>query len=87
MARLTTFSKLLITILILLALVFGFNYLTEGKLLGGILGGGDTRTEASTGNNGTTSTGTTSTTGNSGSSGDPIRVGVVTWGGYAGGQY
>ena len=91
MARLTTFSKLLITILILLALVFGFNYLTDGSLLSGILGeGADSPTEV----NGTTDG--SSTTGGSygssrdnagGASGDPIRVGVVTWGGYAGGQY
>jgi NitT/TauT family transport system substrate-binding protein len=89
MARLTTFSKLLITILILLALVFGFNFLTNGKLLSGILGGGDgTATEA------TTTSGTDSDSGGgffgggkNNSSGDPIRVGVVTWGGYAGGQY
>jgi NitT/TauT family transport system substrate-binding protein len=87
MARLTTFSKLLITILILLALVFGFNFLTNGKLLSGILGGDGTTTEAGTGDYGNTNTGTT-TAGNTGSSsGDPIRVGVVTWGGYAGGQY
>ncbi len=88
MARLTTFSKLLITILILLAIVFGFNFLTNGKLLESVLGGGD----------GTTTTAQVDDTDNSGSgggffgggkssSGDPIRVGVVTWGGYAGGQY
>lgn len=85
MARLTTFSKLLITILILLALVFGFNFLTGGKLLEGILNGeGETTTTATTGNDKPSSGG-----GLFGgkSSGDPIRVGVVTWGGYAGGQY
>lgn len=85
MARLTTFSKLLITILILLALVFGFNFLTNGALLDGILNGGDgTTTTATTGNDKPSSGG--GLFGGS-SSGDPIRVGVVTWGGYAGGQY
>ena len=87
MARLTTFSKLLITILILLALVFGFNFLTNGKLLSGILGDGGITTEAGAEDAGNTNAGTTTTGTNSSSSGDPIRVGVVTWGGYAGGQY
>ncbi|MFK8162848.1 MAG: OmpA family protein [Lewinella sp.] len=86
MARLTTFSKLLITILILLALVFGFNFLTDGALLDGILNGGDgTTTTATTGNDKPSSGG--GLFGGNSSSDDPIRVGVVTWGGYAGGQY
>jgi NitT/TauT family transport system substrate-binding protein len=80
MARLTTFSKLLITILILLAIFFAFNFFTSGKLLPG-MGDGDSmgqaggdRTEQPSRNN-------------SGGADDPIRIGVVTWGGYAGGQY
>ncbi len=86
MARLTTFSKLLITILILLALVFGFNFLTGGKLLDSLLGGnGDNPTEQ-IGN--TDNDGGGGLFGGSNNSGeDPIRIGVVTWGGYAGGQY
>ncbi|MEL7160424.1 MAG: ABC transporter substrate-binding protein, partial [Bacteroidota bacterium] len=86
MARLTTFSKLLITILILLALVFGFNFITDGALLDGILNGGDgDNTEMTDGDSGSSS-------GNGGLFGggndsDPIRIAVVTWGGYAGGQY
>ena len=87
MARLTTFSKLLITILILLAIVFGFNFLTGGKLLSGVLGDSDSPSEVATGENSyddrSERTADRSTT----STGDPIRVGVVTWGGYAGGQY
>lgn len=90
MARLTTFSKLLITILILLAVVFGFNYLSNGKLLSGILGDGNgTSTTTAGTDNGSSSGGGGIFGGNNGggSSGDAIRVGVVTWGGYAGGQY
>ncbi len=87
MARLTTFSKLLITILILLVLVFGFNFLTGGKLLSGILGAEGTATETTTGDSGTINSGTTTSSNSGNNSGDPIRVGVVTWGGYAGGQY
>lgn len=88
MARLTTFSKLLITILILLALVFGFNYLTNGSILKTITGEGGGTENVGT-NNGSTDTSGDTYTGNdnAGNSGDPIRVGVVTWGGYAGGQY
>lgn len=89
MARLTTFSKLLITIVILLALVFGFNFLTGGQLLDSLMGGGDgdgtEQVDGSSDNN--TNSNSTSTNNGGGSSGDPIRVGVVTWGGYAGGQY
>ena len=86
MARLTTFSKLLITILILLALVFGFNAITGGSLLRGLTGGGDSAQVddrgGSGGGGGIFGGGSDDSNG-----GDPIRVGVVTWGGYAGGQY
>lgn len=87
MARLTTFSKLLITILILLALVFGFNFLTNGKLLDGLLNGGDGTTTTATTDDSKPGGGFFGGNNNGGSSGDPIRIGVVTWGGYAGGQY
>ena len=86
MARLTTFSKLLITILILLALVFGFNFITGGKLLDSLTGGGDgevTEQRGDSDGGGGIFGGNRS----SDSDGDPIRIGVVTWGGYAGGQY
>ncbi|MGB3547844.1 MAG: phosphate ABC transporter substrate-binding/OmpA family protein [Saprospiraceae bacterium] len=83
MARLTTLSKLLITILILLVIFFGFNYFVNGSLLPNL--GGD----------GTEQAGSTDGSGGGGglfgggkkSNNDAIRVGVVTWGGYAGGQY
>lgn len=86
MARLTSFSKLLITILILLAIFFAFNYFTTGQLFPGGDNGNTPRQEQANSNNGNNSG--SGYTGNSSSNGqDPIRVGVVTWGGYAGGQY
>lgn len=82
MARLTTFSKLLLTIVILLGVFFAFNFFTTGSLLpntgsigGGTSGGGSTPAE------------TPRTGGGSNSGDDVIKIGVVTWGGYAGGQY
>lgn len=90
MARLTTFSKLLITILILLALVFGFNFLTGGKILESVLGGGngsDNPTEQAGRSDNDSGGGIFGGSSSGKADGDPIRVGVVTWGGYAGGQY
>lgn len=88
MARLTTFSKLLITILILLAIVFGVNFLTNGSLLGDILNGDGTNTEAGASDyDSSTGSADRNADDRAMSGGDPIRVGVVTWGGYAGGQY
>ena len=77
--RLTTFSKFLITLLVVAAAYFGFMQLQKS----GILGGEGT----------TSSDGTSTSSSNSSNSGKPltgddvIRIGVVTWGGYAGGQY
>ncbi len=74
MAKLTTFSKLLIVFLIVGAAFFGIQYLRNSGMLGD--GGGGTGSQ------------TTSTSGsNSSNSEDAIKIGVVTWGGYAGGQY
>ncbi len=79
MARLTTFSKFAITLLIVGAIFFGAQYFlkstktgqelsekakTEEKGGGGLFGSGKSEKDAGT-----------------------ISVGVVTWGGYAGGQY
>lgn len=78
MARLTSFSKLLITILILLGIFFAFNYFTTGSLWPDGQGGGsegDGIARQSSAND------------DEASGQDPIRIGVVTWGGYAGGQY
>lgn len=77
--RLTTFSKFLITLLVVAGAYFGFTQLQKS----GLLGGGST-----TGSTGTTSSSSSSSSGESLSGDDDvIRIGVVTWGGYAGGQY
>ncbi|MFM9950957.1 MAG: phosphate ABC transporter substrate-binding/OmpA family protein [Saprospiraceae bacterium] len=72
-ARLTTFSKLLIVLAVLGGTFFGLKY-------SGVLdGAGDGSTEAKE----------EKKSSNKSSAGDDdvIKVGVVTWGGYAGGQY
>ncbi len=81
MARLTTFSKFLITLLIVGGVYFAFRYFVQNteagqkikqqgseqssKPGGGLFGGGSSLS----------------------SDKNAIKVGVVTWGGYAGGQY
>ena len=80
--RLTPFSKLVITLLIVAAVVLGGRWLLNNTDLGKGLknqadnGGGSTTTQNDSGNSG----------GGSAPS-DAIKIGVVTWGGYAGGQY
>jgi NitT/TauT family transport system substrate-binding protein len=77
MARLTTVSKLLIVFLVVAAAFFGIRYLMDSGMVGGTGGDGSK-----------TSTNATRSGGSSSSSNDDvIRIGVVTWGGYAGGQY
>jgi NitT/TauT family transport system substrate-binding protein len=78
--RLTTFSKLLIVFMVLLGLFFGFRYAMDQGLISGEDGTSATRTEDRGSSGG-------GFFGGGGSSKDPIRIGVVTWGGYAGGQY
>lgn len=73
MARLTPFSKLLITVLIVGGVVLGGKYLLDNTSIGK-----DLKNQASESNNPATDIG---------SSEDVIKIGVVTWGGYAGGQY
>ena len=75
MARLTPLSKLLLAVLIVGGLVFGGRYILKNTEAGKKL----LEESAQTDPNGT----------NSDSSSDPntIKIGVVTWGGYAGGQY
>ena len=71
--RLTPFSKLVITLLIVAGIVLGGRYLLNNTDLGkGIKDKADN-----------------SSTSDSGSkpSGDVVNIGVVTWGGYVGGQY
>ncbi len=79
--RLTMFSKLLLTILIVGALVFGGKYLLDNTSLGGEL---KEQADSMTESGGGTSP---STTGTFAGDDEMIKVGVVTWGGYAGGQY
>lgn len=81
--KLTTFSKLLIVLVIVAILFFGITYLRDNGFLGDI--GQDNIEQA---DNTGSSTNPKSTNSNSGSSSskDVIKVGVVTWGGYAGGH-
>ena len=78
--RLTSFSKLLIVILVVGIAFFGLQYLVKS----GILGDGAGNNE-STSNNSNTNVSPR----NQGKYDDDevIKVAVVTWGGYAGGQY
>lgn len=71
--RLTTFSKFLITLLIVAGVYFGFTQLQKA----GVFGEG---TAPATGSE-------EAETGETLSGDDVIRIGVVTWGGYVGGQY
>lgn len=71
MPRLTPLSKLLITALAVGGIFFGGRALYRSGALNSIL---PANSKAKGG-------------GGSGSSGDVVRIGVVTWGGYAGGQY
>lgn len=87
--RLTTFSKLLITMIIVGALYLGFLFLKNGGYLGDMAGDTTNPTTTTT----TTNSAKKEDSGKKGwfnndkKDGDVITVGVVTWGGYAGGQY
>ncbi len=75
--KLTPFSKLLITLLIVAGVVLGGRYLLQNTDAGRDLlnqAGDSSSTESSD-------------SGSSGAPSDAIKIGVVTWGGYAGGQY
>ncbi|MCB0611372.1 MAG: OmpA family protein [Lewinellaceae bacterium] len=74
--RLTTFSKFIITLLVVGGVFFGGRYLLNNGYLGDIGKSSGNNTKDNTKNSGSSS-----------SDGDVIRIGVVTWGGYAGGQY
>jgi NitT/TauT family transport system substrate-binding protein len=75
--RLTTFSKFLIAILVVGGVYLGFRYMQNSGMLDGIAGDNTTATNNSTKKDAKASS----------KSGDVINIGVVTWGGYAGGQY
>ena len=81
-SRLTPFAKLLLTIVIVAALFFGGKWILENTDFGRNLLNSDNATvrvddDSASDNNTTTADGDCPT----------IRVGVVDWGGYAGGQY
>lgn len=74
--RLTTFSKLLIVVAVVGAAFFGFNYLQKSGMLDGV--------SSDTGDSGKEETSKKS---EFRKDDDIIKIGIVTWGGYAGGQY
>jgi len=85
--RLTAFSKLLIVVLIIGAIVFG---LSQAGILDKIIKqDGDNNISNVDRDRNNTNTNTTPRNNDRGGNrdGDVINVGVVTWGGYAGGQY
>ena len=85
MARqLTMFSKLLITILIVGALVYAGYYFLNHTSVGKDL---QEQSNASSGSSSDNSDSKSNSTFGKNGDDDVIKVGVVTWGGYAGGQY
>ncbi len=87
--RLTTFSKLLITVLIVGALFWGFMQLKKQGTFDGLNNNSDTTdvVDNSNSNNNSNNSNTT-TNSNTSSSGDAdIKVQIFTWGGYAPGLY
>ncbi len=76
--RLTGFSKFLITLLIVGGIGGGLYYIANKTNFGKENGGDSGNTNTGTKNNGNT---------NGSNDADVIKIGVVTWGGYAGGQY
>ena len=83
MGRLTTFSKFVITLLIVGAVFFGGKYVLNNTEAG------KQYVKQSQDVNSTSNSGTGPTVASRNYDKDPnvIKVGVVTWGGYAGGQY
>ncbi len=98
--RLTTFSKLLITLLIVAAVFFLAQWGCNNTQLGEMVKNKTEEAQSTSGSNSTTKSsaqtkksdkkgglfGNKSDT-SSNSDDDVIKIGVVTWGGYAGGQY
>ncbi|MEZ5043588.1 MAG: phosphate ABC transporter substrate-binding/OmpA family protein [Saprospiraceae bacterium] len=77
--RLTTFSKLLIVVIVVGAAFFGFNYLQKSGMLDGV--------SSDSSDTGTNKKEETSKKSAFRDDDDIIKIGIVTWGGYAGGQY
>ncbi len=87
-SRLTAFSKFLITLLILGVLFFAGRYFLNNTKIGQDLKKQSSESASKQGQSNDNQT--SSNNGNSGSnelSRDAVKVGVVTWGGYAGGEY
>ncbi len=82
--KLTAFSKLLIVLLILGGILFGLN---QAGILDQIIKNEDSDTNTNIDSNRDNANSNNDRDRNTGGSGDVINVGVVTWGGYAGGQY
>ncbi len=82
--QLTMFSKLLLTILIVGALVAGGYYLLNMTSCGEQLKEQSETVSATSGNDDSSSG---SVFNRGGDDDDVVKIGVVTWGGYAGGQY
>ncbi len=91
--KLTTFSKLLITLLIVAGIFFGGKFLMDSTGLGDKVdqlqenASSNNNNNNSNNNTNTTSSSTSNNNTSSRSGDDVIKIGVVTWGGYAGGQY
>ena len=86
--RLTTFSKFLITLLIVAALFFAGRFFLQNTEAGRDLAEkSKSEVESRTNNSPSTSSSSNNSSTNYEKSDDVIKVGVVTWGGYAGGQY
>jgi len=87
--RLTGFSKLLITLLILALIFFGGQYLLNNTGLGDKLEGiaEQEKQEKAESSNNSNSSGGSATTGGSRTDDDVLRVQLVTWGGYGPGLY
>ncbi len=85
--RLTTFSKFLITLLIVAVLFFAGKYFLENTEIGRELSN-QANTEYQNNDNGNSNDNNTNVSPSSSRKNDDvIRIGTVTWGGYAGGQY
>lgn len=90
MARLTTFSKLIITILIVgIVAILGKCAMDSPQVQDIINQQADTErsSSAESSNNDRSSSSSSSSNRSSSNDQDVIKIGVVTWGGYAGGQY
>ncbi len=85
--RLTTFSKFLITLLIVAAVFFAGRYFLTGTEAGRNLSEQAGQVDSGSSDNNSSTTTTPRKNTSSKADGNTIKVGVVTWGGYAGGQY